>query len=157
MSPFLGQHQNRLDAKGRVSVPAAFRAALKEISGDSEMILRPSTTHSCIEAWPRPRFNELEKSLQTLDVLSEEYEDRATALYAEAFPVEADKDGRIQLPEKLASFAKLTDSVVFMGRGTIFTIWEPAAAELRAAEARENQKKRSAAGGGHALPVRAGE
>lgn len=144
MSPFLGRHQNRLDAKGRVSVPAAFRTALKEISGSYEMILRPSTTYACIEAWPVPRFNELEKSLQNLDVLSEEYEDRSTALYAEAYPVEADKDGRILLPEALTVHAKLTDSVVFMGRGAIFTIWEPAAAAARSAEAREKTKQRSA-------------
>jgi MraZ protein len=146
MSPFLGQHQNRLDAKGRVSVPAAFRSALKEISGSYEMILRPSTSYSCIEAWPRPHFNALEKSLQALDVLSEEYEDRAISLYADAYPVVADGDGRIQLPEKLAAHAGLGDSVVFMGRGNIFTIWEPAAAQARAAEARDNQKKRGAAG-----------
>jgi MraZ protein len=143
MSPFLGQHQNRLDAKGRVSVPAAFRTALKEISGTSEMILRPSTSYACIEAWPVPRFNELEKSLQALDVLSEEYEDRATALYAEAYPVEADKDGRILLPEKLAAHANLGDAVAFMGRGSIFQIWAPEAAAARAAEAREKTKLRS--------------
>lgn len=140
MSPFLGQHQNRLDAKGRVSVPASFRSLLKEMTGSSEMILRPSTSYACIEAWPVPRFNELESSLEALDVLSEEYEDRATALYADAYPVEADRDGRILLPEKLAAHANLTDAVVFMGRGKIFTIWEPEAAGVRSAEARENIK-----------------
>ncbi len=145
MSPFLGQHQNRLDAKGRVSVPAAYRSALKDISGGYDMILRPSTSYACIEAWPAAHFNELEKSLEALDVLSEEYEDRATAFYAEAFPVTADKDGRIQLPEFLAEYAKLADSVTFMGRGSIFQIWEPAAAAARAAEAREKTKLRSQA------------
>jgi len=156
MNPFLGQHQNRLDAKGRVSVPASFRTALKDISGSLEMILRPSTTYACIEAWPRPHFNELEKSLQAMDVLSEAYEDRAISLYADAYPVVADGDGRILLPEKLAAHAKLTDSVVFMGRGNIFTIWEPAAAEARTAAARENQKKRSA-GGAMPAPAAVGE
>jgi len=156
MNPFLGQHQNRLDAKGRVSVPASFRTALKEISGSLEMILRPSTAYACIEAWPRPHFNELEKSLQAMDVLSEAYEDRAISLYADAYPVVADGDGRILLPEKLAAHAKLTDSVVFMGRGNIFTIWEPAAAEARTAAARENQKKRSA-GGAMPAPAAVGE
>ena len=143
MSPFLGQHQNRLDAKGRVSVPAAFRASLREISGVPAMILRPSTAYACIEAWPAKRFNELEKSLEGLDVLSEEYEDRATALYAQAYPVEVDKDGRILLPEKLIAHANLADSVVFMGRGAIFTIWEPVAAEARALEAQQRTRLRS--------------
>ncbi len=145
MSPFLGQHQNRLDAKGRVSVPAAFRSLLREASGNYEMILRPSTSYACIEAWPTRHFNELEKSLEGLDVLSEEYEDRATALYAQAYPVEADKDGRILLPEKLITHANLKDAVVFMGRGVIFTIWEPEAAEARAQQAQERTKLRARA------------
>ena len=143
MSPFLGQHQNRLDAKGRVSVPASYRSALKEISGTFEMILRPSTSYACIEAWPLPRFNELEKSLQDMDVLSEDYEDRATTLFSEAFPVVADKDGRIQLPDYLAAYANLKENVVFMGRGAIFQIWEPEAAAARATEARERTKLRA--------------
>ena len=147
MSPFLGQHQNRLDAKGRVSVPAAYRSALREISGSPAMILRPSTAYACIEAWPVKRFNELEKSLEGLDVLSEEYEDRAIALYAQAYPVEVDKDGRILLPEKLVAHASLTDSVVFMGRGAIFTIWEPSAAEARALEAQERTRLRGRGAG----------
>jgi MraZ protein len=145
MSPFLGQHQNRLDAKGRVSVPAAYRMALKQMTGSSEMILRPSIGHSCIEAWPVAVFNELEKDLQALDVLSEEYEDMATAIYGDAYPVEFDKDGRILLPENLIRHAALADAVVFMGRGSIFQIWEPAAAAARAVEARQRTKLRKQA------------
>ncbi len=145
MSPFLGQHQNRLDAKGRVSVPASYRTALKLMTGTAEMILRPSISHSCIEAWPVPVFNDLEKDLQELDVLSEEYEDMATAIYGSAYPVEFDKDGRILLPDYLISHAGLTDAVVFMGQGAIFQIWEPAAAAARALEARLRTRLRKQA------------
>jgi MraZ protein len=142
MSPFLGQHQNRLDAKGRVSVPAAYRTALKVMTGSSELILRPSHTHSCIEAWPTTKFNELENTLNVLDVLGEEYDDLSTAIYADAYPLEADKDGRILLPESLVAHAGLTDAVVFVGKGSIFQIWEPAAAAARTAEARERTRAR---------------
>ena len=99
MTTFLGQHQNRLDAKGRVSVPAAFRGVLKDLTGNWEMILKPSITHDCIEAWPTTRFNELAASLNALDALSAEYEDVASAHFADALSVEADKDGRIMLPD----------------------------------------------------------
>jgi MraZ protein len=142
MTPFLGQHQNRLDAKGRVSVPSAYRAALKQLTGSSEMILRPSFTHACIEAWPTLRFNELEKSLNALDVFSAEYEDLSTAIYADAYPIEPDKDGRILLPDALLKHAGLSDAVTFMGNGPIFQIWEPAAAAARAIEARTKAKER---------------
>ena len=153
MTPFLGQHQNRLDAKGRVSVPSAYRSALKALTGSSEMILRPSFTHACIEAWPTTRFNELEKSLNVLDVFSAEYEDLSTAIYADAYPVEADKDGRILLPEALLKHAGLSDAVVFMGNGQVFQIWEPAAAAARAVEARTRAKERQLAAVASAAPV----
>lgn len=142
MTSFLGQHQNRLDAKGRVSVPSAYRSVLKELTGSSGMILLPSFTHACIEAWPTPRFNELQNSLNALDALSAEFEYLATAYFGNACPVEADKDGRILLPDLLLEHAGLSDAVTFMGIGPTFQIWEPAAAVARVAEARAKAKER---------------
>ncbi len=107
------------------------------------MILRPSTTFACIEAWPVTYFNDLAESLEKMDVLSQDYDDRATDLYSQATLVQADGDGRILLPEKLVKHAKLENAVVFMGRGSIFQIWEPAAAEQRTLEARENSRARA--------------
>ncbi|MEJ1975170.1 MAG: division/cell wall cluster transcriptional repressor MraZ [Acetobacteraceae bacterium] len=145
MSQFLGTHQNRLDAKGRVSVPAPFRAVLRAgTNGEAgtHLVLRPSHKHPCIEAWPVDAFAELATPLDRLDVFSDEHDDFATALYADAYPLEADKEGRIVVPESLVAHANLTAAVVFMGNGKSFQIWEPAAAERRRAEARENTRNR---------------
>ena len=152
MTHFLGTHQNRLDAKGRVSVPAPFRAAIRALNGSGNpettgqnggsMVLRPSHKHPCIEVWPVSAFQQLATPLERLDLFSEEHDDLAAALYADAFPVEADKEGRIILPESLAAHAGLTDAVVFMGLGRTFQIWEPSAAERRRAEARERARTR---------------
>ena len=144
MTHFLGTHQNRLDAKGRVSIPATFRAALRAdgSEGGIPLVLRPSHTHPCVEGWPAAAFHALATPLQTLDVFSEEHDDLAAALYADAYPVEADREGRIVLPDALAGHAGLSDSVVFMGLGRTFQIWEPAAAERRRASARERARSR---------------
>jgi MraZ protein len=155
MSHFLGTHQNRLDAKGRVSVPAAFRASLRALSGETgngaaALVLRPSHKHPCIEAWPAAVFDALANPLDRLDLFSEEHDDLAAALYADAFPAECDKEGRIVLPEALVAHAGLTDAVVFMGLGRTFQIWEPGAAARRRAEARERARER-----GLTLPGRA--
>jgi MraZ protein len=142
MTHFLGTHQNRLDAKGRVSVPAPFRAALRagcESSG-TPLVLRPSHQHPCIEAWPTAEFESLSEPLNRLNLFSQEHDDLAASLYADAFPVEADKEGRVVLPDSLVAYAGLTDAVVFMGLGRIFQIWEPAAAERRRSEARERAR-----------------
>ncbi|HQT66772.1 MAG: cell division/cell wall cluster transcriptional repressor MraZ [Rhodospirillales bacterium 20-60-12] len=157
MSQFLGTHQNRLDSKGRVSVPASFRSVLKSGldsgAGQASLILRPSHKHPCIEVWPVGVFEALATGLTGIDLFSEAHDDLAATLYADAFPTEPDKEGRILLPGALVEFAGLSDAVVFMGLGRIFQIWEPAAAERRRAEARERARARgltlpAAAGGG---------
>jgi MraZ protein len=143
MTPFMGTHQNRLDAKGRVSIPAPFRACLRLDGGEGStipMVLRPHHNHPCIEGWPTAAFRALDVPLQALSVFSPEYDDLAGSIYADAFPMEADREGRIVLPDLLAAHAGLTDSVVFMGMGRTFQIWEPAAAERRRAEMRERSR-----------------
>ena len=154
MSVFLGTHQNRLDAKGRVSIPAGFRAVLRArplpglLSGDVaadapgtvQVVLRPSHKYPCIEAWPTDAFAALARPLDRLDMFSEDHDDLSAALYADAYPVDADKEGRIMLPEMLSRHAGLSDSVAFMGLGPIFQIWEPHAAERRRIEARERAR-----------------
>lgn len=142
MASFLGTHQNRLDAKGRVSVPAPFRNALRsrDETNGTHLVLRPSHQHRCIEAWPAAEFEALAAPLNRLDLFSQAHDDLAASLYSDAFPVEADKEGRIVLPDHLVEFAGLSETVVFMGLGRIFQIWEPEAAGHRRAEARERAK-----------------
>ncbi len=147
MSVFLGTHQNRLDAKGRVSIPAGFRAALRARSnghsadgGPVQIVLRPSHKHPCIEAWPPDGFAALAKPLDRLDMFSEDHDDLSAALYADAYPTDCDKEGRIMLPEILAAHANLSGEVAFMGLGHVFQIWEPKAAETRRNEARERAR-----------------
>ncbi|MDG6094206.1 division/cell wall cluster transcriptional repressor MraZ [Acetobacter sp. AN02] len=143
MSVFLGTHQNRFDAKGRVSIPAGFRSVLRAqaTEGESLLILRPSHTQPCIEAWPATAFARLAQPLDQLSMFSDEHDDLAAALYADAYPLDPDREGRIILPDFLREHAGLSDSVTFMGLGRIFQIWEPAAAQQRVAEARQRSRR----------------
>jgi MraZ protein len=132
----MGTHQNRLDAKSRVSIPAAFRTVLRAMPAPAtpetpSLVLRPSHAHDCIEVWPATVFHALETSLNRYDPLSESYDDLAVALYGDAFPVEADKEGRIVLSDELKAHAHLTDSVTFIGLGRTFQIWQPELARAR--------------------------
>ena len=148
MTQFLGTHKNRLDAKGRVSIPAPFRALLKpDGASTAPLVLRPSHKHACIEGWPPSAFQALARPLDEMETFSEAHDDLATAIYADAWPVEADKDGRIVLPDDLIGHAGLSDAVEFLGKGSIFEIWEPAAAARRRAEARERSRTLTLRGG----------
>jgi len=149
MTHFLGTHRNRLDAKGRVSIPAPFRALLRpDGTSTAPLILRASHTHPCIEGWPPAAFQTLARPLDELPTFSAAHDDLATAIYADAWPVEADKDGRIVLPDELVSHAGLGDTVEFLGKGSIFEIWEPEAGARRRAEARERSRGLTLRGSG---------
>jgi MraZ protein len=144
MTQFLGTHTNRLDAKGRVSIPAPFRTALKAAPADAPgLILRPSHKQRCIEGWPVAAFNELDAPMKRLDVFSDDQDDLAFTLYAEAASVEPDRDGRIVLPSDLATHAGLGEEVVFVGLGRKFEIWEATALAQRRAEAHARARARA--------------
>lgn len=140
----MGTHQSRFDAKGRMSVPAPFRAALRSAApeGTASLILRPSHTLSCIDAWSAARFEALAAGFDKIDLFSTDEDDLATTLYADAWPVEPDKEGRIVVPDSLVQHAGLVESVVFMGLGARFQIWEPNAAMQRKSTARQGAATR---------------
>lgn len=136
MTQFMGTHHTRLDAKSRVSIPAAFRKALQATGSEPvPVVLRPSHKHACIEGWPAPDFHALGTAMRQLDVFSTAQDDLAFALYAEAAELSPDKEGRIMLPEAIAASAGIAQAMVFVGLGTHFQIWEPEALAQRRAEA----------------------
>lgn len=137
MSRFRGNHEGRKDVKNRVSIPSVFRTALK--NGDNseslQIVLCPSHQFPCIEGWSPDGFQAEEQKLIGLPRFNVEEETLALALNAVAMDAETDKEGRIVLPARLIEFAGLGDKVVFLGAGSHFQIWEPAAAERRIADA----------------------
>ncbi|SHK08845.1 MraZ protein [Roseomonas rosea] len=141
MTHFMGTFTGKLDKKGRVSVPASFRSALERL-GTLELVLRLSHRDPCVEAWPLPTFEAMAGGLDRLDVFSDAHDDLSLSLFADAFPMRPDGDGRLVLPEELIGHAKLTEAVSFMGLGKQFQIWEPEAARARTEAARQRARER---------------
>jgi MraZ protein len=120
-----------------VSIPASFRAALRagavSVSTVDDgpisipLVLRPSDKVRCIEALTEQRHQALAAELEKLDPLSEEYDALATVLFADAYPIETDKEGRIIIHDALLGLAGITraGSVAFVGMGTRFQLWNP--------------------------------
>jgi len=137
MDAFMGSYELRLDAKGRVSVPAQFRALLRDGAADGavSLVLRPSHNLKCIEAWPVKRFHALTGALNNKAMFSPEYTALATSIFARAVTVESDREGRIVIPERLAKRVGITNAVSFMGMGPHFAVWEPELAERHLDEA----------------------
>jgi MraZ protein len=141
MTQFKGTHLVRRDGKGRVSIPAPFRALLKgDASANGAVVLRPSHKHACVEGWHPDAFTAQGAQIQALPRFSDEEDDLALSLYSDAVDAEPDKEGRIVLAKDLADHAGLGEEVAFIGAGSHFQIWEPQAAKRRIAEARERAR-----------------
>lgn len=140
MSLFLATHRNKLDRKGRISVPAQFRTALAGESFQGIVLFR-SHKHPCLEGCSWSRMEQLSASLDQVEMFSDEQDYLATTIFADSTPLPFDGDGRIVLPRELADFAGIGDTAAFVGRGRTFQVWEPGAFETwrqeAAARARE--------------------
>ena len=121
---FLSTYENKLDKKGRVSVPASFRSHLSNL-GYNGVICYPSFNINCIEAWPQDRIEKISNSIDTLNPFEEKRDFFATSILSESINLQFDSEGRISLTPKLLKHAKIKNSMVFVGQGKTFQIWEP--------------------------------
>jgi MraZ protein len=139
MALFVGTVVNRIDRKGRVSVPASFRAAVAGASF-SGIIAFPSFKRSLLECCAADFMEQLALSLYEVDTFSDRQDDLAATIFAEAHQLPFDSEGRIMLPQALLDHAGLTEMAAFVGQGPRFQIWEPKAREAFAKEARERAR-----------------
>ena len=135
MPLFLSTHTNKIDKKGRVSVPAQFRSALADQSFQGLVLFR-SNSYECLEGFAWSYMQELSERLDDFDFFSSEQDNLATAIFSEAIQLPLDGDGRIILPDHLISFACLDVQVSFVGLGLKFQIWSPEKFFQRREEAR---------------------
>jgi MraZ protein len=136
MAVFIDTFVNKIDRKGRVSVPATFRAALAEQPFQG-IVAFPSFQLNALHCAGMDWMQSLIESTRNVDLFSPEHDELTAALFADAKQLPFDSEGRIMLPEALCAHAKLTESAAFAGRGHYFEIWEPQALEAYKAEARK--------------------
>lgn len=124
MNLFLSTFTNKIDKKGRVSVPAQFRVALRQEEFQG-IIVYPSFVNECVEACGMGRISEISDGIDSLDPYSEERDAFATAILGESCQLSFDTDGRVMLNASLMNAANLHDKALFIGKGKTFEIWNP--------------------------------
>ena len=115
---------NKVDAKGRVSLPADYRAIVK--NKESEIVCYRSLTSPCIEGCLEDLLDKLASEMEdALDFFSETQDDLTNLVFGDAKRFSFDSTGRIMLSDKLLKHAGITSSAVFVGKGRKFQIWSP--------------------------------
>ena len=130
---------NKLDKKGRVSVPASFRSVL---SGQRfhGIIVYPSFVNPAIEGCGFDRMERISVGIDQFDPFSEERDAFAVSILSNSYQLPFDSEGRIMLPQALADHANLSDRVAFVGLGSTFQIWDPEKFESFEREARDRAR-----------------
>jgi len=136
MDRFVSHHVLRLDAKGRVSVPASFRAVLAR-DGFDGLYCHPALDRPALDAGGNALLAEIEALISGFPPYSEQREQFSLALYGTSETLKIDGEGRVMLSETLKMHAGITDAVTFVGLGHKFRIWEPGRFRAELAEATE--------------------
>ncbi len=138
MDRFVSTFTNKIDAKGRVSVPASFRAVLERDGYAGGVYCYPALEAPALDAGGERLASKIDGLLSGLPDYSDERDELSVALYGDVQVLAIDGDGRISLPESLRSHAGLTTQVTFVGLGDKFQMWEP----VRFAERRERAREK---------------
>lgn len=124
MDGFVATFTNRLDPKGRVSVPAPFRAVLAR-EGQDGLYCYPALDRAAIDGGGARLQQAIAARLSVFETFSEDHESLATAFYGESRLLKIDPDGRVVLPDEFRAYAGIAEVAVFVGQGFKFQIWEP--------------------------------
>ena len=138
MDLFLSTFENRIDTKGRLSVPASYRAVLER--SRSPLYLYKSLTLPCLEGCGPERITQIVNAIEELDSLSEEAEILQTML-SSAQEMRLDSEGRMMLPAEFVAYAELNGQALFSGIGRSFQVWQPTAFRSRETDSRARAKR----------------
>ena len=105
-------------------MPASFRSYLSNL-GYNGIVCFPSFNNQSIEAWPQDRIEKISTTIDTLNPFEEKRDYFATSILSESTGLQFDSEGRISLTQKLLKHAKIKNSMIFVGQGKTFQIWEP--------------------------------
>ncbi len=139
MDRFVSNFTNKLDAKGRVSIPAPFRAVLAR-DGFEGLYIHPSLDGPTLDCGGYALLREIDAMIAPLSPYGRDRDAIAMTLLGESEMLKVDGEGRIGLTDSLKHHAGIEGEVTFAGTGHKFQIWEPGRFRARLLEARQQTR-----------------
>ncbi len=128
----MGEFQHNVDAKGRLIVPAKYR----ELLGEQFVITRG--LDQCLFGYPMAEWNKIEEKLKEMPVTKKDARAFTRFFFSGAQEMELDKQGRVNIPATLLSYAKIEKECVILGVSNRFEIWAKDAWEAYFAESEDS-------------------
>jgi len=123
MQFFQSEYECRLDAKGRLVLPAKIKSNLPEASGN-ELVIRRGF-EPCLVLYPITEFKKIYSKIAGLNEFNEEYRMLQRNFFRGNTQVELDNMGRFLIPKSMIKFAQLEKDVLVIGTGNRIEIWNP--------------------------------
>ena len=105
-------------------MPASFRSHLSSL-GYNGFVTYPSFNHEALEACSEDRIEKISNTIDSLNPFEEKRDYFATSVLSESISLQFDSEGRVLITDKLLNHAKIKNSILFVGLGKTFQIWEP--------------------------------
>ena len=149
MDRFVSSATNRIDAKGRVSVPAHFRTIVQK-RGYGELYAVRSLDTPSLDVGGPDLLDSYEKRIAQEDPFLQTADDMSLLYYADGAFLKLDQDGRITVNDFIREHTGITTDVAFVGKGKVFQMWEPERFRAYGAEVRARliKRRQDAAGSG---------
>ena len=123
MTFFTSRYESKLDAKGRLVLPARIKAQLPE--GTNQLVLRHGY-EPCLLLYPMVEFKKVYAKISALSEFNEEYRRLQRSMIPALAEIEMDSNGRFLIPKNMLTYAQLEKDVVLLGLGNRVEIWNPA-------------------------------
>jgi MraZ protein len=145
MDRFLSSAVNRIDAKGRVSVPAHFRSVVQR-RGYQELYALKALDRPALDVGGLDLLDRYETRIAMEDPFLQTADDMSYFVHGDSDFLKLDQDGRITVTEFIRGHTGIMTDVAFVGRGTFFQMWEPSQLAAYGAQVRERLMKLRQAG-----------
>jgi MraZ protein len=128
MTFFTSEYESKLDAKGRLVLPARIKAQLPDLSAEgsegTELVLRKGF-ETCLILYPMVEFKKVFSKISGLSEFNEEYRTLQRNFFSGTATVELDNNGRFLIPKNMLAYAQLERDLVLVGMGNKVEIWNP--------------------------------
>lgn len=127
MTPIIGTYECKIDAKGRVLVPALLKKQLPTLA--EGFVLKRSVFESCLELWPMEEWNKMMVKINSLNPFVKKNNDFIRRFMAGVKMVEIDDAGRLLIAKDLIDFASISKDIVLSSKVNVIEIWDKQAYE----------------------------
>ncbi len=123
MVNLIGTYECKVDAKGRLALPSAFKKQLDNVLHKS-FVLKRSVFQPCLELYPMDEWNKLMQKMNKLNRFNKRNNDFIRRFTAGVKMVEVDANGRLLIAKDLIAFAEIEKELVLSSAINIVEIWD---------------------------------